>query len=558
MATTKLTLLLLICLLIFTSSQNTQLSMSEKIQHIVVLMLENRSFDHMLGFMKVNRSDIDGCTPNGNECCNPMDPFASRIKTVCATNDAPYESNGDPPHEVINVTEQIFGTSAYGNNIAEQPAPMNGFINSYSSVYGDGSEIMKLFDAKTAPILNTLANEFGVIDAWFSSIPGPTTPNRLMAMRGHTNGTAGMDPGSGAFAKDFLGYPGLDIFGMIDQYSINKSYTWNVFAGDTPNVLFLDYPRNYPEKFYPMDDFYVKTMHGTLPFLSWIEPSFFEINCMHRAQDQHPDHDTNIGEWLIKNIYESLRVSPHWNSTLFFIYYDEHGGFYDHVSPPSAPNPDGQESVDIEPPFNFERLGVRVPAVLVSPFVKKGTKNSIRPADGESQYCHTSLIHTIRNEYTLNSPALSVREDWSLTFEDLINLNEPRTDCPLILPELGECTYQHNCWQPVGNSNKSLNSLQKVLVKVVCGVAMQFDEKFINYDESMVGEIANNCFQKWRTVECALEEDTVIIMIVICSVGSFIVGIILMICGYYCWKKCCRKRDDHRSAVSDSSDSDSD
>jgi len=148
------------------------------------------------------------------------------------------------------------------------------------------------------------------------------------------------------------------------------------------------------------------------------------------ANDQHPDHDVQEAETLIANVYQAVRNSPKWNSTLLVVTYDEHGGLYDHVSPPmkGVPNPDGKVAVD--PPFKFERLGIRVPTILVSPWVQKGT---LIHEPASSHYDHTSFSATLKNMFDLPN-FLTKRDAWAAPFDHVWQtLEEPRIDCPLTL-----------------------------------------------------------------------------------------------------------------------------
>ena len=117
-----------------------------------------------------------------------------------------------------------------------------------------------------------------------------------------------------------------------------------------------------------------------MPSFSWINPrSGINVTTGVDSNDQHPDHDVSAGEQFIKDIYEALRASPAWSETLFVVTYDEHGGFYDHVAPLKAPPPNDGETSYPDPGFKFDRLGVRIPTILVSPWIKKGTILSRTP-----------------------------------------------------------------------------------------------------------------------------------------------------------------------------------
>ena len=205
---------------------------------------------------------------------------------------------------------------------------------------------------------------------------------------------------------------------------------------------------------------------------------------------------------MIKNIYETLRNSSIWEDSLFVIYYDEHGGFFDHVSPPNnCPNPDGINSTDVQPPFNFQRLGLRVPSIFVSPWIKKGTIVS-NTNHTDNQYTSTSLIHTIREQYAPNSPAITKRESWSKTVEGIVNLDEMRTDCPVTLPDIPYDNNDriHPNWDVnKGYGNDEPNDLQINIAKAVANMCRK-DKEVYNYmdNEGKLGMFVRDCMQKWR------------------------------------------------------------
>jgi len=160
---------------------------------------------------------------------------------------------------------------------------------------------------------------------------------------------------------------------------------------------------------------------------------------MQGSNDQHPDHDISLGEQYYKDIYEALRSSPQWEETLFIITYDEHGGYYDHVPTPlNVPPPGDDEASYPDVGVKFDRLGVRIPTLLISPWIPKGLvvsapPNEQKPANN-SEYSLTSIIATTRKLLNMQSPPLTKRDAWSATFEQVLSLTEPRTDCPLHLP----------------------------------------------------------------------------------------------------------------------------
>jgi len=152
------------------------------------------------------------------------------------------------------------------------------------------------------------------------------------------------------------------------------------------------------------------------------------------SNDQHPDHDVALGEALFKELYEAIRASPQWNTTLFIITYDEHGGYYDHVpSPTDIPSPDGIKGAHN---FEFTTLGVRIPTVMISPWINKGTLvHKPKGPTPTSEYELSSIPATIKKIFNLDS-FLTKRDEWAGTFEDiLLQRTEPRTDCPMKLPD---------------------------------------------------------------------------------------------------------------------------
>ncbi|ETO26375.1 phosphoesterase family protein [Reticulomyxa filosa] len=187
------------------------------------------------------------------------------------------------------------------------------------------------------------------------------------------------------------------------------------------------------------------------------------------VHQKHPDHDVTHGEKFLKRLYESLRQSPVWEDTLLLIFFDEHGGFFDHgkfsfflfflsicnllmrrkknkikcvnaflciVPPPLAVSPDGRAATDVTPPFNFTRYGLRIPAVLVSPYIEKGSISDRPDPESLSQYSHSSFVHTLREQFTPSYPPLTKRDEISLTFEQILSLDYPRQDCPTQLPDV--------------------------------------------------------------------------------------------------------------------------
>jgi len=383
-------------------------------------MLENRSFDHMMGFMKQNNSKIDGCLPGIKGCSNPEDPTVAGSPEIPVSNDAVYVQISDPHHDNPDTTQQIYG---YGSTSVD-PAPMTGFVKNYPN----HDVIMKCFDPTEVPAITTLASEFALFDRWYSAVPGPTEVNRLYVNSATSDGSAGNDD-----ARLAYGYPQKPIFESLDLSKYNN--TWASYFELAPTTLFFKYTRTAANahKLHDFHEFWQDAAAGNLANYVWLEPNYFSEGEARPANDEHPDHDVSLGDKLIADVYSALRNGPLWNKTLFIVTYDEHGGFFDHVSPPiNVPNPDGKPAFDVTPPFYFTREGVRVPTIMASPWIPKG--QLIHEPQVGTHYEHSSVCTTIRKWFAPDQPFLTKRDSWATSFDDIVSLSAPRTDCPTSLP----------------------------------------------------------------------------------------------------------------------------
>jgi phospholipase C len=399
--------------------------MPSPIKHVVVLMLENRSFDHMLGFMRSASYKIEGLT--GQEF-NRLNPATNKSAGVPVSDDAEYEGdlNVDPTHDVGSVCLQIYG--------APSPPPppvkrsMIGFVYSYLQRPGmsptRARNIMKCFAPSKVGALTTLAKQFAVCDHWFASVPGPTWPNRFFA---HC-------ASSGGYIDNEVRHYGMK---TIFEQLTAAGRDWRVYFHDIPQCLTLSRLQSvhYVDNFQRFKTFLEDAALGTLPAYSFIEPRYFDF--LHwKANDEHPPHNVGFGEMLIADVYEALRKSPLWNTSLLLILFDEHGGTYDHLLPPSAVPPGDDASQG----FAFDRLGVRVPAVVVSPLIPAKTIDS-------RCYDHTSIPATVRalllpDASPNKHQPLTKRDAAAQTFDDLLSLSKPRIDTPEKLPRPAGEQYQ--------------------------------------------------------------------------------------------------------------------
>ncbi|KZV18312.1 hypothetical protein F511_30956 [Dorcoceras hygrometricum] len=396
------------------------------IKTFVVLVMENRSFDHILGWLKKSRPEIDGLTGAEFNRVNASDPDS---RPVHVTDNAVF-INSDPGHSIQAIREQIFGR----NDSSENPAPMNGFVQQAESmgVVGMSKTVMSGFKPERLPVYTELANEFAVLDRWFASVPASTQPNRLYVHSATSHGA------SSNVRKDLVnGFPQKTIFDSLDENDL----TFGIYYQNIPATLFYSSLRKLKNvvKFHDYGlKFKLHAKKGILPNYVVIEQRYFDV-AVSPANDDHPSHDVALGQKFVKEVYEALRSSPQWKETALLITYDEHGGFYDHVPTPvsGVPNPDGIIGPDPYY-FSFDRLGVRVPTLLISPWIDKGTV--IHEPSGPtpySQYEHSSIPATVKKLFNLKSNFLTKRDAWAGTFENYFYMRDsPRDDCPEHLPEV--------------------------------------------------------------------------------------------------------------------------
>lgn len=382
------------------------------IAHVVVLMLENRSFDSMLGYLYPAGSNFDGLT--GQES-NPWNGGNVGVWTsLQLTPQAASIPDPDPRELFTDITEQIFGAG----QAPPSPPTMSGFVTSYmKTATNDPKAVMHGFAPEQVPVLSTLAENFGVSDRWFASAPCQTWPNRLFV---HT-GTA-----AGYVDNTWRLYEAETIFNRLTE----KQRSWRIYHHDVPQSLMLARIwSELPEHLYSFEDhFAADALAGRLPNYSFIEPRYYpDAISGHMPNDQHPPHNILFGERLIARVYDAVRNGPGWKQTLLIITHDEHGGIYDHVPPPAAIPPDDQRPDN----FAFDRYGVRVPAVIVSPWIPQGS--IIRPpADAAYPFDHTTILATLRRLFDLEP--LTARDQAAPDLLHALSLPEPSNDGPASVP----------------------------------------------------------------------------------------------------------------------------
>lgn len=399
------------------------------IEHVFVLVLENRSFDHLLGFSVITGNDALTGKPTKSSSLSGTESNSFGGQEYRVSEGADYTMQVDPSHEFLDVLQQLCGPKATYSPGGPYPLiDRSGFVASYVQSGGASQpgEIMKCYGSMQLPVLNTLVREFVVCDNWYASMPGPTWPNRLFV---HAASSGGLDHSPTTIeiaeweAVEGFNFPNGTIFDALQKAGIKR----RLYAGDNfPMVsalkgIHLDDIRQFSlfasDLQQPSYDFsYV-----------FIEPSYDVLHDYRAGTSQHPLGDITQGEALIKATYEAIRNSPIWNKSLLIVTWDEHGGFFDHATPPPAPAP-GDTSLGAQynqNGFTFQQYGPRVPAVVVSPLIPKNLID-------HRLYDHASIPATIESLFGLGS--LTERDKNANRLDALISLTKPREDTPSTLP----------------------------------------------------------------------------------------------------------------------------
>lgn len=433
-----------------------------RIKHIVVLMLENRSFDNLLGWLYEKRKPPRGQAFEGlhKGLWNPLNnidtdglPFIEQVH-VRKNGEVPKGKNKgkgvsntpdftlpdpDPGEGFRDTNHQLFQYYSVSHEFPPEPTNM-GFVNNYANamLYGtyafgdapcDPRLIMTCYTPEQVPVLSELARQFAVCDQWFASVPSQTLPNRDFIHAATSNGQVNNKPNALCNART--------IFNQIEdaiQHENRSDLSWRVYSGTqkgkpfslTRLIMTELHDAAFDKNFLGIERFYTDAANGSLPSYTFLEPQFSGPD----QNDQHPPSDIRSGDQLIADVYHALIASPQWPETLLVITYDEHGGCYDHVAPPKHATPPDGVGAPGQDGFTFNRFGVRVPTVLVSPWIEAGTV--ARPA-GYTPFDHTSVIATVQSCLGLTRH-LTARDAAAPDLSCVLTLSQPRTDQPKVKP----------------------------------------------------------------------------------------------------------------------------
>jgi len=400
------------------------MAVADEIRHVIVLMLENHSFDQMLGSLAAVHDTLDGVDPE-NPKGNPDFPDAARL--ILQAESRLTSIPLDPAHEFVNVNHQLANDCT-------------GFVRDYAQAHpnctaDEKAQIMGYYPLDFLPVLHLLARSFLVCDRWFSSMPGPTWPNRFFVHSGTCKGHVKMPVG--IFDPNWHFYDQPTVYDRLSE----KGISWKIYHDGEAQTLVMVDQLSHVTHYHDMDSFFEDTQKSedTFPQYVFIEPCYSGKG----QNDQHPPTDVMRGELLIAKVYNALRVNEGlWRGTLFVLLHDEHGGFYDHVVPPATIAPD-----DYTSEFDFKSLGVRVPAILISPWVDSGVSHTL--------FDHTSLLKYLTDKWALGPLGRRTAQANSFGAE-LTKRQKPRDDAPT--------PFSNPLLSPVELPNKRVNENQKALV----------------------------------------------------------------------------------------------
>lgn len=371
--------------------------MAIPITRVVVLMMENHSFDRVLGWMTQHDPGIEGVDPD-RPGTNPDYPVTT--DTVFQEQTRSRNIANDPGHDLHNVLRQI----ANGNQ---------GFVSDFAQTYpqagpDERKEIMGWYPYGYLPALHFLAYNFVVCDHWYSSLPGPTWPNRFFVHSGTSLGHVDMP--EGVFNPAIHVYDQETLYDELDAAGVD----WRIYHGDFPQSLLMVHQLDKLDHYRTFDHWAADVQAGDLPAYVFIEPAYFGTE----ENDQHPPQDIMRGDLLVAAVFNALQANQAvFEQTLLVVLYDEHGGFYDHVTPPATIPPDGNTKT-----YAFDQLGVRVPAILVSPWLAPGFISTA--------FDHTSVLRMASQLWPAVQPLGARTAQANSLLDSLTWLDAPRRAIP--------------------------------------------------------------------------------------------------------------------------------
>ena len=439
------------------SKPGTMDFMRDKIEHVIYYMIENRSFDHICGWLYEKNEAFNVIGPAGpyrgvNEDFKNV--FRGKEYTITKYNDGKLSGDinldldqQDPYHDNSDVLRQMFYANIQDYYKKQKP-DMGGFA------WNNGTEeVMQGYSPEQIPVLNGLAKHYAISDDWFSAMPSGTTVNRAFSLTGSSlgqlnnfqNGTAyslwSQFPRRPSIWKTMWsnGIRDFKIYNSVEW--IECKYTYNLFLkGQIPSIDDPFVIGNYAPQ---LNQFFDDLKYGTLPKFSYLEPKWVTFT---GSTSYHPGNDLIPGERELNDIFTALQSSPLWEKTLLVITFDEHGGLPDHVPPPYAKKPWANDSFE---GFTNDMMGVRVPTILISPHI---TSNTVFRSETETPYDATSILSTLLHWMGIPKSkwGLGERTNHAPTFEAVFREPSPRTDKVVL-----DLPYDKSFPRPDGSGNQS-------------------------------------------------------------------------------------------------------
>jgi len=376
------------------------------VDHIVVLMQENRSADTYLGNLHAFQPGYPAEPATGNP--DPLNPAGPAILPFHKTN---YCETSDLNHSWSGTHQEWHVGAMDGFTAAND-------INSANADPADpsGARTMGFYDQTDLPFYYGLYNTFATNDHYFQSVLSQTFPNRLYLYAGTS---------FGVIRNDSFFSTQKSVFELLDQSFV----TWKIYSDQYPlsfgSLLFKYVNDRATEHVFPMSQYYADAAAGTLPNVSFVDPRFLDKPRV--ESDEHPPSNVQVGQKFVSDVINGLMASPNWSTSALFLTYDEHGGFYDHVAPPAAPVPDSIPP-NLGPgdtPGAFDRYGFRVPVAVVSPYAKQHYVSHVTDD-------HTSILRFIELRFGL--PALTNRDVNADPMLDMFDFSNPQFTSPPPLP----------------------------------------------------------------------------------------------------------------------------
>ncbi|QKX54264.1 uncharacterized protein TRUGW13939_01349 [Talaromyces rugulosus] len=410
----------------------------DKIKNVVVLVMENRSFDNLLGGQTTKGLE----NPiNSGPYCNPYNVSDSSEGSVCSAAKDYDSIADDPDHAVYGNNFEFYGTFLPDESLIQSSKltpSQSGFVHEQLRLYSSdanrtelATQVMNYYTEDQVPVITTLVQNFLTFNHWHSDVPGPTNPNRAALVSGTTYGHGTNDATFGEH-----GFPQISIWEALNKTGTTWLNYWDTDGGTGPDAGYFNWTYNTgnQDKIVDLENFYTDAAAGTLPEFSYINPSCCGVG----TNSMHPTGLVSDGEALIRRVYDAARAGPQWKNTLFVITFDETGGFHDHVPPPLAPRPDNLTYTAATPTgenytFTFNRLGGRIPTLLISDWVGEGSvEQKGTNTDGDTvSYSASSLLRTLG--YLWDFEPFTPRVEKAASFDHLIQTT-PRNGTPTALP----------------------------------------------------------------------------------------------------------------------------